>query len=442
MANSIRAFSVLGMGAAIAFGIAWTSGELQRFGLASPFMLSAAPVDAAPATAKTELSELTKAADAPANPVVDQATLAPTRIPAFDIVRVQPDGSMVIAGRSAPGAAIDIMAGERVIGKTNTDESGSFAFVLDQPLPPGDYNISLIAKVNGETLTSEEKAIIQIPQQPGGDVLAIVTAPDSAPEVLAAGSASTAPDSMAGGATATPAVSPDDKTAPIIEPAPDAVVSADPAVPVVVTGEAAPETALRIEAIEIDGTKTFIAGSAPAGANVRLYLGETLIGDAKAGEEGRFLVETTQSVAAESQMLRADMINAEGQVVARASVPFERVDGANPAVAGGAGATSQLTAAAAGEAQPAVSGDASATATPGATAPALALTDASVIIRKGDTLWQIARRVYGRGVTFSTIYNANIGQITDPDRIFPGQVFTVPRSTESGETADFEAIKG
>jgi nucleoid-associated protein YgaU len=65
-----------------------------------------------------------------------------------------------------------------------------------------------------------------------------------------------------------------------------------------------------------------------------------------------------------------------------------------------------------------------------------------VIIRKGDTLWQIARRVYGRGVTFSTIYNANIGQITDPDRIFPGQVFTVPRSTETGETADFEAIKG
>lgn len=439
MANSIRAFSVLGMGAAIAFGIAWTSGELQRFGLASPFMMSAAPVDAAPATAKTELSDLTKAADAPANPAVDQAVLAPTRIPAFDIVRVQPDGSMVIAGRSVPGAAIDIMAGERVIGKTNTDESGSFAFVLDQPLPPGDYNISLIAKVNGETLTSEEKAIIQIPQQPGGDVLAIVTAPDTAPEVLAAGSASAAPDSMAGVATATPVVSPDDKTAPIAEPAPDAVVSADPAVPVIVPGEAAPETALRIEAIEIDGTKTFIAGSAPAGANVRLYLGETLIGDAKASAQGRFLVETTQPVAAESQMLRADMLDAQGQVVARASVPFERVDAENPAVAADAGTTLQPTAAAAGEAQPAVS--ASGTATPGAAAPALAQTDTSVIIRKGDTLWQIARRVYGRGVTFSTIYNANIGQITDPDRIFPGQVFTVPRSTETGETADFEAIK-
>ena len=50
----------------------------------------------------------------------------------------------------------------------------------------------------------------------------------------------------------------------------------------------------------------------------------------------------------------------------------------------------------------------------------------SVIIRRGDTLWQISRRVYGMGVRYTTIYVANEAQITDPDRIMPGQIFSMP----------------
>ncbi|MEC9463571.1 MAG: LysM peptidoglycan-binding domain-containing protein, partial [Pseudomonadota bacterium] len=57
----------------------------------------------------------------------------------------------------------------------------------------------------------------------------------------------------------------------------------------------------------------------------------------------------------------------------------------------------------------------------------LAQSDSSVIIRRGDTLWQISRRVYGQGVRYTTIYLANENQINNPDRIEPGQIFTVPR---------------
>ncbi|MBN9053835.1 MAG: LysM peptidoglycan-binding domain-containing protein, partial [Rhizobiales bacterium] len=53
----------------------------------------------------------------------------------------------------------------------------------------------------------------------------------------------------------------------------------------------------------------------------------------------------------------------------------------------------------------------------------------SVIIRRGDTLWQISRRIYGKGVRYTTIYLANEDQITNPDRIIPGQVFGVPDKT-------------
>ena len=64
----------------------------------------------------------------------------------------------------------------------------------------------------------------------------------------------------------------------------------------------------------------------------------------------------------------------------------------------------------------------------------------AVIIRRGDSLWRISRRVYGHGVRYSTIYLANQEQIRDPDRIWPGQVFRMPEKTKEGEPADMTAI--
>ena len=70
---------------------------------------------------------------------------------------------------------------------------------------------------------------------------------------------------------------------------------------------------------------------------------------------------------------------------------------------------------------------------PEVVAPKLQSVDSAVIIRRGDTLWRISRRVYGRGVRYSTIYLANQTQIEDPDRIWPGQVFKVPEKSTDGE---------
>ncbi|MBT3909911.1 MAG: LysM peptidoglycan-binding domain-containing protein, partial [Rhodospirillaceae bacterium] len=41
-------------------------------------------------------------------------------------------------------------------------------------------------------------------------------------------------------------------------------------------------------------------------------------------------------------------------------------------------------------------------------------------------LWRLARRAYGTGFRYTTIYSANKEQIIDPDMIFPGQVLAVP----------------
>ena len=77
---------------------------------------------------------------------------------------------------------------------------------------------------------------------------------------------------------------------------------------------------------------------------------------------------------------------------------------------------------------------------PETTAPKLQKVQGAVIIRRGDSLWRISRRVYGRGMRYSTIYLANQEQISDPDRIWPGQVFRVPDKTKEGETADMTKI--
>jgi nucleoid-associated protein YgaU len=56
-------------------------------------------------------------------------------------------------------------------------------------------------------------------------------------------------------------------------------------------------------------------------------------------------------------------------------------------------------------------------------------------IIRGDNLWQISRRVYGKGMRYTVIFDANQPQIRDPNRIFPGQIFVVPpEATEAARS--------
>ncbi len=54
----------------------------------------------------------------------------------------------------------------------------------------------------------------------------------------------------------------------------------------------------------------------------------------------------------------------------------------------------------------------------------------TAIIRRGDTLWSLARRAYGHGIHYRTILNANRDLIRRPSRIYPGQVLDLPVVTD------------
>ncbi len=47
-------------------------------------------------------------------------------------------------------------------------------------------------------------------------------------------------------------------------------------------------------------------------------------------------------------------------------------------------------------------------------------------VKKGDCLWNIAKKYYGNGAKYTLIYNANKDKIKNPNLIYVGQVLTIP----------------
>lgn len=99
-------------------------------------------------------------------------------LPRFDLLRAEPDGSLVIAGTGPADANIEIVAGTRTVATARAAANGDFVAVLDEPLEPGDYQIVLRATTpDGVAVTSLETAIVAIPEPGSSDVLALVEAP-------------------------------------------------------------------------------------------------------------------------------------------------------------------------------------------------------------------------------------------------------------------------
>src|SRR6185437_13939262 len=78
------------------------------------------------------------AATAPAKPATP-ATSTPQQpvAPSFDVVRIDPAGDAVMAGRAAPNATVHIFDAGREIGTVTADAHGEWVFVPPGPLPPG-----------------------------------------------------------------------------------------------------------------------------------------------------------------------------------------------------------------------------------------------------------------------------------------------------------------
>lgn len=47
-------------------------------------------------------------------------------------------------------------------------------------------------------------------------------------------------------------------------------------------------------------------------------------------------------------------------------------------------------------------------------------------VEKGESLWKIAEKTLGNGARYAEIFEANKPMLSDPDKIYPGQVLRIP----------------
>ncbi len=380
---------------------------------------------------------------------------APTP-PSFDLARIKPDGSAVIAGRAAPGADVTVRSDSIELGSETADGRGEWVLVPNQHIPAGDHEFWAVATLpDGRQVESEHSLVVSVPDldagEDAGSLLAVLVPRDGDGKstVLQQPTDLAALDDEGGGAS-----QPGDEARPSDEvpladeaqpgdaertvaadqpgdaaqtdavgdggvPSDDAAAS-ETAVAAAGDGETAPGEAS-------DGDETTAEAGADAEAEPAqaaadepeegLEDGSLAVGTVDYDEEGDIVIagkaepEATVNVYVDDEHVGTAETSEQGEWEVDPGDEVEpgthtlRVDQVDQAGVVLARIETPLVRASPEE---------------------LSLGDAIVVVQPGNSLWRIARRTLGGGVHFTLIYEANRSQITDPALIYPGQIFTVP----------------
>ena len=210
--------------------------------------------------------------------------------PSFDVVRINPNGDAVMAGRAEATSKVAVLDGGAEMGHIKTDKHGEWVFVPEKPLKPGRHRLSLNMQIDGgKSIKSTSDVVLVVPErgkniagQPGnGETLALKIGPNGKATVLQN------PGGQPGGP-------------------------------------------LSVDAVDYDDAgKLFISGRAKPGATIQLYLNNRFIGHARAGKDdgngvGPWSMSPENPVAPGLYKLRADHVDNAGKVLARVEFPFSR----------------------------------------------------------------------------------------------------------------------
>lgn len=254
---------------------------------------------------------------------------------AFDVLRVEENGTAVFAGRGTHSAPIKVLLNGEPAASAEAGADGTWSVVTELALKPGEYLATLRETLaSGETRESENPVLLLVPERVGDTVavavdsedVRVLQAPTSAHDLTI--------DSISYGAGGHVRVSG--------------------------RGSSGDEIALTVREMGVERRVVADLQSTP-------------------GEGGRWVGVIEQLLpAGETYVLHARTGDAEAEIQFRPE------------------------------------------------SPAHVFREGAVVVQPGNSLWRIARRVYGRGIRYHLIYRENSGQIDHPDLIFPGQVFTLP----------------
>jgi len=264
--------------------------------------------DAAAAAAKTVADAASQAAQLTGQPAKPGATATPSLptgpvSPSFDVVRINPKGDTVMAGRATPGSKVRILDHGKVIGEVTADKRGEWVFVPETPLPAGTSELTLESESGGTKMASNSAVMLVVPEK-GKDIAGQPTSQPQQPLAL------------------------------MVPSGPQKITIPDNPIPSVVlqkptTGESA--SSLSVDAIDYDDAgRLSISGQADKGALVQLYLDNKFLGRSTTGDDGRWSITPESRIEPGLYTLRIDQVDTAGKVLARVTLPFSRAEPLSP----------------------------------------------------------------------------------------------------------------
>jgi nucleoid-associated protein YgaU len=338
-----------------------------------------------PQSPSIELSKLAdgKAKTPDASKGIGTSLQSPNATPAapltIDLARVKPDGSAVFAGTAAPNAKIHIFEGNILLGETIANVNGEWVIVLEKSLAAGQHLISVAMERNNGTAEMADRSLaIEIYQDTETKPL-VALLPETATEVPVLIQSPDDVDTAKTAATARKAI------------------MADAAKPE--TTDAAPanfQAKSQVAAIAPsaivwrDASRILISGTSRGGVRVTVNDAKGQFGEALVLADGAWQVAGILDMDIAVSQLRFALFDDANQITARYSLPIKARDLAK-----------------------------------GKDGSPL------VVVNKGDMLWRIAYHRLGEGVKYVDIVRRNKEEITNPDLIYPKQIFAVPQSSAS-----------
>jgi nucleoid-associated protein YgaU len=262
--------------AAVAGYLVWQANTPVREATPSAPQSVPAPTTAQrPAVAAPQTADGGSPAAAPATSEAPPDQIAPR----FDVVRVEPDGSALVAGVAEPGAAVQVLVNGEAVATLQADRGGAFVGFVQ--LPHSDD----VRRLDLSATRGQEPAQV------------------SAAPVFVSASSSQAP-----------------------EPAAPTVVIARPG-----GVELLQEPARgKVEGVTIDlvsyrpGGAVSVSGRGNVLRLVRLYANAMFIAETMVREDGSWSIETAMDLPPGTYTLRADEIGQDGRVTSRVESPFVR----------------------------------------------------------------------------------------------------------------------
>ena len=381
-------FAVGGVLVAIALSMVILDDETQQIEPQSQSidLSKPAPVGAQPAPLAAEPTQTDPSIAPQANLRTVAAALPPLII---DLARVKPDGAAVFAGTAAPNAKISIFEGDILLGETIANGSGEWVIVLEKMLAPGQHLISVaMERPDGSKELSDRSLAVEIYQDAESKPL-VALLPETATDVpVLIQSPDDVEPAQPASTTATVTVTPSPAKPQPASTTATVTVTPSPAKPQpdIATTQLAALTPTAI--VWRDAGSILISGTSRGGIKVTATDPKRSFGEALVLADGDWQIAGSFDMSLTVKHLRFELYDEANRVIAHYDLPISARDLAK-----------------------------------GQDGSPL------IVVNKGDALWRIAYHQLGEGVKYVDIVRRNRQDISDPNLIYPKQIFAVPNAT-------------